>query len=205
MIMKKNRRTRLNGGKVVLVPYRKLHVPKYHDWMKSLELQELTASEPLSLQEEFQMQEKWAVDEDKCTFIVLDASTFNSSKDEVESMIGDTNLFFNDPENRHTAEVEIMIAEHRNRGRGAGKEALSLMLRYGVEELNVREYTAKIGITNTTSLKLFSSIGFAEVSRSEVFHEVTLKCDVTSVWVETLRSLSEAYVIETEQQDEENR
>ncbi len=34
-----------------LVPYIPGHVPKYHEWMKTDELQELTASEPLTLYE----------------------------------------------------------------------------------------------------------------------------------------------------------
>jgi hypothetical protein len=35
------------------------------------DLQHLTGSEPLSLDEEFQMQETWRDSADKCTFIVL--------------------------------------------------------------------------------------------------------------------------------------
>ncbi len=33
------------------MPYIPGHVPKYHEWMKTDELQELTASEPLTLDE----------------------------------------------------------------------------------------------------------------------------------------------------------
>ncbi|KZS99652.1 uncharacterized protein LAESUDRAFT_94660 [Laetiporus sulphureus 93-53] len=58
---------------VVLVPYRSEHVAKYHEWMTSAELRELTASESLSLEEEYEMQRKWREDEDKLTFIVLAA------------------------------------------------------------------------------------------------------------------------------------
>ena len=49
--MRENWNTMIEGRKVIMVPYRKEHVEKYHGWMKSKELQELTGSEPLSLGE----------------------------------------------------------------------------------------------------------------------------------------------------------
>ncbi|KAF9479213.1 hypothetical protein BDN70DRAFT_807392 [Pholiota conissans] len=69
--MKANANTVIVGSRIVLVPYRAEHVPKYHDWMLSEELRALTASEPLSLEEEYEMQAKWQEDEDKLTFIIL--------------------------------------------------------------------------------------------------------------------------------------
>ena len=50
-IMRENWNTMIEGTKVILVPYRRAHVDKYHGWMKSKELQELTGSEPLTLGE----------------------------------------------------------------------------------------------------------------------------------------------------------
>lgn len=52
------------GEKVALVPYKPEHVPKYHEWMKSPFLQEMTASEPLTLEEEYEMQESWHQDQE---------------------------------------------------------------------------------------------------------------------------------------------
>jgi hypothetical protein len=68
--MRLNWTTRVCGSHVQLVPYRRLHVSKYHDWMKDPHILEMTASEPLSLQEELDMQLSWKNDPDKLTFII---------------------------------------------------------------------------------------------------------------------------------------
>ncbi|XP_046326244.2 N-acetyltransferase 9-like protein isoform X1 [Haliotis rufescens] len=179
--MRINENTFLFGCKVVLVPYERHHVPEYHKWMQSEELQELTASEPLSLEEEYAMQEAWRQDQDKCTFIILDADLYQKSGEptqygrEKEAMVGDVNLFFNEQGEKHVAEIEIMIAESSARGRGLGKEALLSMMRYGIEALGLTKITAKIGFSNAPSLAMFNKLGFVEVSRSDMFKEVTLE------------------------------
>lgn len=52
----------LEGKRVVLVPYMAEHVPKYHQWMQDSALLEATGSEPLSLEQEFEMQLSWTQD-----------------------------------------------------------------------------------------------------------------------------------------------
>lgn len=52
----------LEGEKVILVPYMEAHVPKYHEWMQDPSLLQATASEPLSLEQEYQMQLSWSRD-----------------------------------------------------------------------------------------------------------------------------------------------
>ncbi|KAF9611229.1 hypothetical protein IFM89_027779 [Coptis chinensis] len=62
----------IEGEKVILVPYMKQHVPKYHDWMQDPDLLQATASEPLTLDQEYQMHHSWTQDPNKYTFIILD-------------------------------------------------------------------------------------------------------------------------------------
>eukprot|EP00049_Salpingoeca_infusionum_P003272 m.65019 g.65019 ORF g.65019 m.65019 type:complete len:199 (-) comp12041_c0_seq1:51-647(-) len=167
---------RIVGRGVVLVPYRPHHVEKYHGWMQDEELQQLTASEPLSLDEEYKMQQSWQEDQDKATFIILDKALLDVSASEVEAMVGDVNLFLNDQDSKQVAETEIMVAEASARRKGFGREAMLLMMQYGIETLNITRFTAKISMDNNPSLALFhKSFGFQEVSRSDVFQEVTLE------------------------------
>ncbi|XP_063546238.1 alpha/beta-tubulin-N-acetyltransferase 9 [Cydia strobilella] len=184
--MKLNCNIKILGEHVVLVPYRELHVEKYHLWMKSEELQMLTASEPLSLEQEYEMQKSWRDDEDKCTFIILDKVQFIKDGDEIYAMIGDTNIFIKDSDSS-TGEIEIMIGEMTARGKRLGWEAVILMLLYGIKDINLKHFEAKISMKNLISIAMFQKLGFEEISRSDVFEEVTLAKAVSEEWTEWLQ------------------
>ncbi|XP_045454221.1 N-acetyltransferase 9 isoform X3 [Melitaea cinxia] len=160
---------------------------KYHNWMKSEELQKLTASQPLSLEQEYAMQRSWREDEDKCTFIILDKNHFDTNNDEIEAMIGDTNIFITDKDNS-VGEIEIMIAEQSARQKKLGWESVILMLLYGVKFINIKCFEAKISFHNDVSIKMFSKLGFVEKSRSEVFEEITLEKIMSEDWEEWLQN-----------------
>ncbi|XP_070783494.1 alpha/beta-tubulin-N-acetyltransferase 9 [Enoplosus armatus] len=177
--MKINENTLLEGHKVVLVPYNAEHVPRYHEWMKSPELQELTASEPLTLEQEYDMQKSWREDSDKCTFIILDKQRWaDTSVGEEQCMVGDVNIFLTDPTDPSLAELEIMIAEPSFRGKGIGKEVTRMMMCYGVIKLGVKKFQAKIGLNNQVSIAMFKKLHFQEVSVCKVFKEATLEMTV---------------------------
>ncbi|CAI9571482.1 unnamed protein product [Staurois parvus] len=177
--MRVNEDTVLRGQWVILVPYEPHHVVRYHEWMKSEDLQKLTASEPLTLEQEYDMQCRWREDNDKCTFIILDAARWDQGCPEEQCMVGDVNLFITDPENPALAEIEIMIAEPTCRGKGFGEESTRLMLFYGISSLGISTFQAKIGQENMKSVQLFQKLHFEEVSFSSVFQELTLQWKVT--------------------------
>ncbi|KAL1917199.1 uncharacterized protein VTP21DRAFT_4855 [Calcarisporiella thermophila] len=183
--MRQNENTVLIGTKNILVPYKPEHVPVYHEWMKDPFLQEMTASEPLTLEQEFDMQRSWHLDTNKCTFIVLardglgDGDAFSTVKQRAK-MLGDVNLFFNDEEDMSTAEIEIMIAEPEYRRNGHGREALLLMMAYAYHVLHVRRFQAKVSAQNEASISLFKKLGYKQIAYVKVFDEVTLEMAETN-------------------------
>ncbi|KAK5365882.1 hypothetical protein LTR20_009508 [Exophiala xenobiotica] len=142
--MRINEDTAVATEKVLLVPYSAHHVPKYHEWMRDPEIQQATASEPLTLDEEYAMQQSWRADADKLTFIicrsrsgvVLSASQTREGRLDVDSMIGDVNLFISLAEDEATSkpillgELELMIAERSEHRKGYGRSALLAFLQY---------------------------------------------------------------------------
>ncbi|KAH8598122.1 GNAT domain-containing protein [Bisporella sp. PMI_857] len=187
-----NQGTAILTSKITLVPYEKRHVETYHEWMKDPEIQEATASEPLSLEEEYAMQASWRTDADKLTFIACkppSADLVNQTKagtiDAPSEMIGDVNLFLStadeDPEGC-IGELELMVAPQVARRQGYGRATILAFLHYiqrnlaevlaefgkkeGVEKMKLLQLKVKIGSKNEKSIKLFESIGFIKVNQS---------------------------------------
>lgn len=101
-------------------------------------------------------------------------------------MIGDTNLFFCNFDANVVAEAEIMIAEPWARGRKCGWQAMLLMLLYGINYLGIKEFVVKISLHNEISIRMFSNMGFIQISVSSVFEEVTMNKIVDKTWVDWL-------------------
>ncbi|KAJ4344433.1 uncharacterized protein N0V89_012175 [Didymosphaeria variabile] len=209
--MKINEHTALLTPKILLVPYSSHHVPTYHDWMQDPDLQAATASEPLTLQEEYAMQESWRTDADKLTFIICAPPPIEpehitaEEEDAPHGMIGDVNLFLNpDDEDegpddgngvqKLIGEIEIMIAERTQQGKGIGREVLMTFMWYILQShtLSMNEYhssnpngkkssclnclRAKVNKDNVRSMRLFEGVGFKKVSATpNYFGEMELR------------------------------
>ncbi|KAK6529079.1 hypothetical protein TWF694_004297 [Orbilia ellipsospora] len=155
--MKLNESVSIITNKLVLVPYEASHVATYSEWMSSEALREATASERLSLPEEYAMQKSWRQDADKLTFILsLPSNKIKSPTEGVrkectvvegiddvpENLVGDVNLFlYEDDEDDEVegqesgqvgmvGEVELMIARTEYQGQGLGKLAVLIFILY---------------------------------------------------------------------------
>ena len=64
------------------------HLPNYHEWMQDTALLDATGSEPLTMEQEIEMQREWRDDDKKCTFIILARDLLQSN----ESSDGDLDI-----------------------------------------------------------------------------------------------------------------
>ena len=96
-------------------------------------------------------------------------------------MVGDVNLYFNDPDEPKHGEIEIMIAEKNSLRKGLATEALLLMMKYAILELETERFIAKISDKNEKSLNLFQNkLNYQVFKKVEVFEEVHLDLNVNS-------------------------
>lgn len=111
-------------------------MPNYHEWMQDPFLLDATASEPLTMEQEIEMQKEWRDDEKKCTFIILardlisdkvvvdippipavvhsdeergdkhQESYQNLIEETLDAMIGDINLFLSEEDDYNSDDEE---------------------------------------------------------------------------------------------------
>ena len=183
--MKLNIKSKIEGTKVTLVPYREHHVIKYHKWMSDPELLLLTASEPLSIDDEYEMQKTWQNDENKLTFIILNKSNFDKNTNEIETMIGDVNAFLsseNDNDITDIIEIDVMISEKDYRSNGFGSESVYLIMYYCLKNFeNLKEFIVKINEDNEASIKMFEKIGFYKYDYLRAFKQICMKFPINRV------------------------
>ncbi|KAI1174010.1 acetyltransferase domain-containing protein [Nemania sp. FL0916] len=79
--MRVNEHTAISTSRILLVPYGAHHVERYHEWMQDEVLREATASDPLTLEEEYENQQSWRTAHDKLTFIVCQRANNGATRD----------------------------------------------------------------------------------------------------------------------------
>jgi diamine N-acetyltransferase len=84
--------------------------------------------------------------------------------------IGFIDLFDFDPIHQR-AGVGILIAGVENRGKGYGKSALELLIKYGKEILMLHQMFCNITEENKASIQLFEGLGFQKCGTKKSWHK----------------------------------
>lgn len=182
---------------LVLREYTKELVETYHKWMQDPWLRDKTASELLSIEDEYKAQEEWLHDINKQTFIIFDkliqSETISKSINQnTAGMCGDVNLFIMDSDASESysliesalpvlaAEIMIMIAEPWARRKGYATEAVHAMMHFGIQIRGIRRFVAKIDDSNQASIGLFTQLGFRVAKKMPYFSEIHMALDITA-------------------------
>lgn len=87
-----------------------------------------------------------------------------------ERYIGQIDLRLGDTGSRQ-AELAIIVPDRADRGKGYGREAISLLLDFGFGTANLHKVTLHVFVRNEAAIALYRSLGFVEegVMRDDVY------------------------------------
>jgi len=148
---------KLVGKKCYLSPINIEDAEKYCDWLNDLEvsINLLTFSQQLGLERER---------------IILQDMLKNSAQIlaivdlKEDKLIGNCSLFRINERNRK-AEVGIFIGDKDYWNKGYGSEALSLLVDYGFNILNLNSIMLEVFSYNDRAVKCYKKVGFKEIGR----------------------------------------
>ena len=91
-------------------------------------------------------------------------------------LVGLVDLYDFDPKHRR-AGVGIIISATKDRSKGYGKEAITMLCKYASSQLQLRQLYAVIAHDNLPSIRLFETLGFERtgIQRDWIFSNGTFK------------------------------
>ncbi|MDY4237016.1 MAG: GNAT family protein [Bacilli bacterium] len=154
---------KIEGEKVYLSPMNLEDIEKYVKWMNDFSTTDgLGSSSKVTT---FESERSWLINNmDKAE------QQFAIVLKETDKLIG--NCGFVDINHLHQkGEVGLFIGEEENRSKGYGTEALSLLVEYGFNYLNLKNIMLKVFSFNKRAIKSYEKIGFKVFGkRTEVYY-----------------------------------
>lgn len=143
---------KIEGEKVYLSPMNLEDIEKYVKWMNDFSTTDgLGSSSKVTT---FESERAWLInnmDKKEQQFAIV--------LKETDKLIG--NCGFCDINHLHQkGEVGLFIGEEENRSKGYGTEALSLLVEYGFNYLNLKNIMLKVFSFNKRAIKSYEKIGF---------------------------------------------
>lgn len=154
---------KIEGEKVYLSPMNLEDIEKYVKWMNDFSTTDgLGSSSKVTT---FESEKSWLInnmDKKEQQFAIV--------LKETDKLIG--NCGFVDINHLHQrGEVGLFIGEEENRSKGYGTEALSLLVEYGFNYLNLKNIMLKVFSFNKRAIKSYEKVGFKVFGkRTEVYY-----------------------------------
>ena len=154
---------KIEGEKVYLSPMNLEDIEKYVKWMNDFSTTDgLGSSSKVTT---FESERAWLInnmDKKEQQFAIV--------LKETDKLIG--NCGFVDINHLHQrGEVGLFIGEEENRSKGYGTEALSLLVEYGFNYLNLKNIMLKVFSFNERAIKSYEKVGFKVFGkRTEVYY-----------------------------------
>lgn len=154
---------KIEGEKVYLSPMNLEDIEKYVKWMNDFSTTDgLGSSSKVTT---FESEKVWLInnmDKKEQQFAIVLKGT--------DKLIG--NCGFCDINHLHQkGEVGLFIGEEENRSKGYGTEALSLLVEYGFNYLNLKNIMLKVFSFNKRAIKSYEKVGFKVFGkRTEVYY-----------------------------------
>ena len=154
---------KIEGEKVYLSPMNLEDIEKYVKWMNDFSTTDgLGSSSKVTT---FESEKSWLInnmDKKEQQFAIV--------LQETDKLIG--NCGFCDINHLHQkGEVGLFIGEEENRSKGYGTEALSLLVEYGFNYLNLKNIMLKVFSFNERAIKSYEKVGFKVFGkRTEVYY-----------------------------------
>lgn len=154
---------KIEGEKVYLSPMNLEDIEKYVKWMNDFSTTDgLGSSTRVTT---FESEKNWLInnmDKKEQQFAIV--------LKETDKLIG--NCGFCDINHLHQkGEVGLFIGEEENRSKGYGTEALSLLVEYGFNYLNLKNIMLKVFSFNERAIKSYEKVGFKVFGkRTEVYY-----------------------------------
>ncbi len=148
---------KLIGRQVYLSPINVEDAEQYCQWLNDLEV----AQNLLIFRDQLSLQREKIILQD---MIKNNSQTFGIITQENNELIGNCSIFRINHHNRK-AEVGIFIGAKNYWGKGYGTEALSLLVDYGFNILNLNNIMLETFSFNQRALKSYKKVGFREIGR----------------------------------------
>lgn len=104
----------------------------------------------------------------------------------------DENGSESDPKNQ--AELEVMIVEKEERGKGFGIEAIISIMNYSYQHLPVlKNFFVKIDDYNKPSICMFEKLGFIQYEYVKAFKQVSLRLPINELTFPEKRNIEKKY------------